>query len=524
MSLRFHLLALVLVTLMPVLIFCGVLMYVLARDDHSAVEYSLIAFVSAGAAFIVLALVLATLVGRRIATAIESLSPAAHALAHGVPLPAQDASHVREVDAVARALTDVAATLAERAADRARTEAERTRLLARAEAARGEAEVANRTKDEFLATVSHELRTPLTAILGWARMLQSGKVQGPAIARGLEVIDRNARVQAQLIDDLLDVSRIITGKLRLELQSIEIAPVIEAAVQAVQDSAAAKGVAFERAIDANLEPLRGDPDRLQQVVWNLLSNAIKFTPAGGRVTIAAHAGNGELEIVVSDTGKGIEPDFLPFVFERFRQSAAGRANGGLGLGLALVRHLTELHGGTVEARSDGLDRGATFVVRLPHSAKPEAVRPATANRSPATFPSLAGVRVLVVDDDEDARQLVAFVLEQCHAEVLTAGSTVEALERVDHEKPDVVLSDINMPESNGYALVRALRTRAGGGHVPTVALTASVRGEDRRRAIAAGFDMHIPKPVEPAALAEIVAQLVLEARRARADGDANGRV
>jgi signal transduction histidine kinase/ActR/RegA family two-component response regulator len=496
-----------------------------SRLVDASLRRSLLAVVGAGFTFIVLAVGLAALVGRRIAAAIESLSPAAHALARGAPLPTRDLSMVTEVDGVAGDLTEAAAVLAERAADRSRTEEERARLLARAEAARGEAEVANRTKDEFLATVSHELRTPLTAILGWARMLRGGRLAGDAVGRGLEVIDRNARLQAQLIDDLLDVSRIITGKLRLEVRPIELAPVIDSAIDAVRDTADAKGVILERNVGANLTPLRGDPNRLQQVVWNLLANAIKFTPSGGRVNVVARVVGSELEIAVSDNGKGIEREFLPFVFDRFRQSAMGRASGGLGLGLALVRHLTELHGGTVQVHSDGPDHGATFTVRLPSGVSNETVAPVASTRPTANFPSLSGVRVLVVDDDDDARQLLALVLEQCHAEVLTAASTEEALRRVENEKPDIVLSDINMPDADGYAFVRALRERDGGAtHVPTIALTASVRGEDRRRALAAGFDMHVAKPVEPAALAEIVAELAAELRRVRARGVATGRV
>jgi len=399
-------------------------------------------------------------------------------------------------------------------------------LLARAEAARAEAEVANRAKDEFLATVSHELRTPLTAVLGWARMLRSGRLGPDAIARGLEVIDRNARLQAQLIEDLLDVSRIITGKLRLDIRAIELAPVVEAALDAVRDAAEAKTIALETEFDAAIGPVRGDPDRLQQVVWNLLANAIKFTPAAGRVTVRTRAAGGEIEITVTDTGQGIDRDFLPFVFDRFRQSDSARGSGGLGLGLALVRHLTELHGGTVDAHSDGAGKGATFTVRLPLAGARDAAVAAALTRGGARFPSLAGVRVLVVDDDEDARQLLALILEQCRADVVTAASAQDALRQLAERVPDVVISDINMPERDGYAFVRELRTRGGTApRVPAVALTASARGEDRRRALAAGFDVHVAKPIEPAALAEIVAELAASARRARRLGapqDADG--
>ncbi|MBM4442991.1 MAG: response regulator, partial [Candidatus Rokubacteria bacterium] len=406
----------------------------------------------------------------------------------------------------------------ERAAERARIERERARLLARAEAARGQAEVANRAKDEFLATVSHELRTPLTSMLGWARMLRTRQPDAALLDRGLEVIDRNARHQAQLIEDLLDVSRIITGKLRLDIRATVLAPVVEAALDAVRGAAEGKGVALDVSLDPSLGAVRCDPDRLQQVVWNLVSNAIKFTPAGGRVAVSARAVDGDAELVVSDTGKGIEVEFLPFVFDRFRQSELGKASGGLGLGLALVRHLVELHGGTVHVSSAGPGQGATFTVRLPRAGRelPAAVEPA---RHAAAFPSLTGVRVLVVDDDPDARELLAMILEECDAEAVTAGSVPEALRRFDDKTPDVVVSDISMPERDGYALVRELRRRAAGGpRVPMIALTASARGEDRHRALAAGFDVHVAKPVEPAALADIVTELVDGVRRAREAG------
>jgi signal transduction histidine kinase/CheY-like chemotaxis protein len=492
---------------------------------NASLRRSLMAVVSVGLTFLVIAAGLAVLIGRRIAASIGSLSPAAQALARGAALPDRAPSAVTEVEALARDFAEAAAILSERAADRARTEQERARLLARAETARAEAEVANRTKDEFLATVSHELRTPLTAVLGWARMLRSGRLGAEAITRGLEVIDRNARLQAQLIEDLLDVSRIITGKLRLDIRAIELVPVIEAALDAVRGAAEAKTIVLETVFDEEVGPVRGDPDRLQQVVWNLLANAIKFTPAAGRVTVGARAAGSEVEIAVTDTGQGIDGDFLPFVFDRFRQSDSARGSGGLGLGLAIVRHLTELHGGTVAVHSDGPGQGTTFTVRLPLASARDAAAAATLTRGGARFPSLAGVRVLVVDDDEDARHLLALILEQCEAEVVTAASAQEALRQLAERTPDVVVSDINMPEHDGYAFVRELRTRGSEApRVPTVALTASARGEDRRRALAAGFDVHVAKPIEPAALAEIVAELVAGARRAREGGVTTGRV
>jgi len=489
-----------------------------AAHVEGPLRRSLAALIGSGLAFLVLAGVLAVTVGRRIARAIGSLSPAAEALARGAALPPRSASSVGEVEALARDLDDTAAILAERAAERARIERERARLLARAEAARGQAEVANRAKDEFLATVSHELRTPLTSMLGWARMLRTRQPDAALLDRGLEVIDRNARHQAQLIEDLLDVSRIITGKLRLDIRATVLAPVVEAALDAVRGAAEGKGVALDVSLDPSLGAVRCDPDRLQQVVWNLVSNAIKFTPAGGRVAVSARAVDGDAELVVSDTGKGIEVEFLPFVFDRFRQSELGKASGGLGLGLALVRHLVELHGGTVHVSSAGPGQGATFTVRLPRAGRelPAAVEPA---RHAAAFPSLTGVRVLVVDDDPDARELLAMILEECDAEAVTAGSVPEALRRFDDKTPDVVVSDISMPERDGYALVRELRRRAAGGpRVPMIALTASARGEDRHRALAAGFDVHVAKPVEPAALADIVTELVDGVRRAREAG------
>jgi CheY-like chemotaxis protein len=379
-------------------------------------------------------------------------------------------------------------------------------------------------KDEFLATVSHELRTPLTAVLGWARMLRSGRLGPDALERGLEVIDRNARLQVQLIEDLLDVSRIITGKLRLDIRTIEVPPVIDSALDAVRGAAEAKGLAIETVYDEKIGTVQGDPDRLQQVVWNLLSNAIKFTPSGGRVTVVARAKGRDVEITVNDTGKGIERDFLPFVFDRFRQSESARGSGGLGLGLALVRHLTELHGGTVDVHSDGAGRGATFTVRLPLGIKGDPEAPGmTMQPATAELPSLAGVRVLVVDDDPDARQLLAIILEQCDAHVTAAASVHDALRSLRDGMPDVVVSDINMPDRDGYDLIRLLR-EGDGPHVPTVALTAMARGEDRRRALAAGFDVHVAKPIEPGALAAIVAELAAGARRAR-DGEVpTGRV
>jgi signal transduction histidine kinase/ActR/RegA family two-component response regulator len=378
-----------------------------------------------------------------------------------------------------------------------------------------EAQEANRAKDEFLATLSHELRTPLTAMLGWVRMLQSGRLDEATTVRALQVVDRNTKLQAQLIDDLLDVSRIITGKLHLDLRPVDLLSVIEAAIEAVGQGADAKSIAIHRELDPTLSPVWGDPRRLQQVVWNLLSNAIKFTPADGTVSVRLGRDSGQACIAVSDTGRGIDAAFLPLMFERFRQadSTSTRAHGGLGVGLAIVRHLVELHRGTVSADSPGLGRGATFTVRLPLVA---GRLPAGALAGPVAgsavvqrFPELQGVRVLVVDDEADARDLVATVLQQCGAEVTAAGSAAEALDALDRVRPHVLISDVSMPGVDGYALIDRVRALGldRGGRTPAVALTAYARAEDRERALAVGFQMHLAKPVEPADLVEVVSRL-----------------
>jgi signal transduction histidine kinase len=375
-----------------------------------------------------------------------------------------------------------------------------------------EARDANRAKDEFLATLSHELRTPLTAMLGWVRMLQTGTLDAATGTRALQVIDRNTKLQAQLIDDLLDVSRIVTGKLSLELKAVDVGAVVEAALDAVTPGALAKSVALERRIDPATGPAWADAHRLQQVVWNLLSNAIKFTDAGGRVTVTVDREDPHVVVRVADTGQGIAPEFLPFIFDRFRQadSTTTRAHGGLGLGLAIVHHLVSLHRGTVTAGSDGPNRGATFTVRIPLAPlRPSVQATAGAATGVDRLPPLAGIRVLVVDDDADARALVTAVLAQSGAEVVTASSTQEALDSLARARPHVLVSDLSMPGDDGYALLE--RVRALGldrdGRVPAVALTAFARAEDRARALAAGYAVHVPKPVEPAELVEVVARL-----------------
>jgi PAS domain S-box-containing protein len=381
-----------------------------------------------------------------------------------------------------------------------------------------EAQRANRVKDEFLATLSHELRTPLNAILGWSQLLRMGRLDQNEVDQGLETIERNANIQSQLIEDLLDVSRIITGRLRLDVRPVELPPIIDAAIAAVRPAADAKHIRLKPKYDASAAPILGDAARLQQVVWNLLSNAIKFTPRGGRVEVMLDRVDSQVEITVRDTGSGIDPDFLPHVFERFRQADASttRKHGGLGLGLAIVRHLVELHGGVVQARSEGQGAGATFIVRLPiaavhdeeQRASPDAAATTTDFASLRRAPSLAGLRVLVVDDELDARRLISTVLRQCGADVIAASSAAEALDLLARQRPDVLISDIGMPGEDGYSLIR--RLRASENHdqrLPAVALTAYARTEDRLRALAAGFQMHVSKPVNPAELATVVGSL-----------------
>ena len=405
-------------------------------------------------------------------------------------------------------------------------EAEREQLLTSAQAALREAEEANRLKDEFLATASHELRTPLTAVVGWSRMLRGGKLDEETSARALEAIERNANLQTKLIEDLLDISRIITGKLTLDRQPIEMAPVISDAVNTVRPAAEAKHISIETTFDPQAEPVLGDANRLQQVVWNLLSNAVKFTPKGGHIYVALHRVDSEIEISVRDTGEGIGAEFLPYVFERFRQAdgKSTRKHGGLGLGLAIVRHLVELHGGTVKAQSDGPGHGAEISLRLPilgvytsaSTALPAealASTEATANEWIAIEcpPKLDGVRVLIVDDDFDTRQMLNAVLSQCEADVMTVASAAEALREIERLKPDVLVSDLGMPVQDGYELIKKVRemeSRLEGKATPALALTAYAKAEDRVRALADGYQVHLSKPVEPAEFVLVVANLV----------------
>jgi PAS domain S-box-containing protein len=392
------------------------------------------------------------------------------------------------------------------------------RMLAHEHQMRAEAEGASRMKDEFLATLSHELRSPLQPLLNWAYLLRSPDLDPASAERALDAIERSTKTLGQLIEDLLDVSRIVTGKLRLQARPVRLPRVVRAALEAVEPAALAKSVILESRIEPDLPAVLGDPDRLQQVLWNLLSNGIKFTPKGGRVTVTVAGRKSEVVLTVADTGAGIKREFLPHVFERFRQaeSSTNRAYGGLGLGLAIVRHLVELHGGSVAAQSEGEGRGATFSVRLPVAASrtPAERAPAAVTTDGAVGWGLSGLRLLVVDDEADAREVMRFMLERGGAQVRTAESAAQALDAIREERPDLLISDIGMPIEDGYVLVRRLRAMEEGlgRRLPAIALTAYASEEDTRRARTAGFDAHLSKPVDPARLIEIAAGLVASRR------------
>lgn len=414
--------------------------------------------------------------------------------------------------------------------ERKQVEVERHQALLSEQAARAEAERVNRMKDEFMATLSHELRTPLNAILGWSHLIRSGHLGEEEARQGIETIERNARLQTSLIEDLLDMSRIVSGKIRLDVQRVDLISIVQAAVDAVRPAAEAKGIRLHTILDPLPAPMAGDPGRLQQVLWNLLSNAVKFTPKGGRVQVLLERINSHIEISVSDTGQGIRPEFLPHVFERFRQEDASttREHGGLGLGLGIAKNLVELHGGSIRAHSPGEGQGATFIVTLPLTVAQEPLsqerrqhpRAQDALSEPLfedIAPDLRELKVLVVDDEADARQLITRLLQECGVEVVTAESAAQALQCLPVEKPDVLLSDIGMPVEDGYALIRQVRAlpEDRGGNVPAIALTAFARAEDRRRALLSGFQMHLAKPVEPAELVAVVANVAGRIRSAQ---------
>src|SRR6476661_2955849 len=392
-------------------------------------------------------------------------------------------------------------------------------LLMREQIIRAEAD--DRAKDEFLSILSHELRTPLNAILGWSTMLRQKNLSEDKVARALETIERNAKSQAQLIEDILDISRIITGKLRLRVRPVNLVPVIESAIESVQLAAEAKSIRLHSVLDSEAGPLLGDADRLQQVVWNLLSNALKFTPKDGRVQISLQRVNSHVEITVSDTGAGISSDFLPFVFDRFSQhdSTTTRSYGGLGLGLAIVRQLVELHGGTVTVVSPGIGQGTTFTVKLPVMIihlPPSDPEPLNSLVEPngrfQASPTLEGLRILVVEDEADALELLSTILEKYGADVIAVASVKEALtiiETASDRSLDVLVSDIGMPDEDGYSLIRKLRQLEAqrGGRLPAIALTAYARNDDRQQALLTGFQMHLTKPVDAAELVAVVASL-----------------
>jgi signal transduction histidine kinase/CheY-like chemotaxis protein len=383
--------------------------------------------------------------------------------------------------------------------------------------AKEEAEAASRMKDQFLATLSHELRTPLNSILGWVQILRSGRIDEAGVRRGLETIERSSRAQAQLIDDLLDVSRIISGKLRLELRPVSLAEIVDAALAAVSPAAEAKGIRIEKSYALPPEVVSGDPERLQQVVWNLLSNAVKFTPRGGRVEVGLRRGDDEhAEIRIADTGEGIRPDFLPYVFDPFRQADASttRRQGGLGLGLSIVRQMVEMHGGSVRVESSGEGYGSVFTVALPlasdRAAPPPEGTAAAAASGGARTASLRGLCLLVVDDDPDTRDLLRHLLTDRGAQVEVAASAADALAVLESGRPDLLVSDIGMPGHDGFDLIRDVRLRWPPAALPAVALTAFARAEDRHRVLTAGYQAHLPKPFDAAELAATVARLVGE--------------
>ena len=441
------------------------------------------------------------------------------------PSPAQLALTNQELEESRRCIQAINVELEQRVQERtAQLEASnRTKdeLLMREQIIRAEAEGANRAKDEFLSILSHELRTPLNAILGWSAMLRQRTLSEDKVLRALETIERNAKSQAQLIEDILDISRIITGKLRLQVRPVNLVPVIESAIDSVRLAAEAKSIRLQSVLDSEAGLLLGDANRLQQVVWNLLSNALKFTPKDGRVEIRLQRVNSHAEITVSDTGLGISSDFLPFVFDRFRQhdSTTTRSYGGLGLGLAIVRQLVELHGGTVTVVSPGIGQGTTFTVTLPAMIIPQPPSDQeplnsiveTKPRVEAS-PSLEGLQILVVDDEADALELLSTILQNNGAEVIAVASVKQALtiiETATDRSPDVLVSDIGMPDEDGYSLIRKLRELEAqrGGKLPAITLTAYAGSDDRQQALLAGFQMHLTKPVDAAELVAVVASL-----------------
>jgi signal transduction histidine kinase/CheY-like chemotaxis protein len=425
-------------------------------------------------------------------------------------------SHEGRIIGTLTIIEDVTERVAREAELQSQIEA-RSKLLASEKLARSEAERANRLKDEFLATISHELRNPLNAIMGWAHMMRLGKLTPANSERAVETIYRNAKSQAQLVADLLDVSRIISGKLRLDVRTIDLIYIVNAALDSIRPAADAKGIRLQTMLDPAAGPISGDADRLQQIVWNLLTNAVKFTPKGGRIQVKVQRIDSHVEIVVSDSGVGISKEFLPYVFDRFRQADASttRIHGGLGLGLSIVHQLVDLHGGTASVHSEGEGQGAAFTITLPfvgviNSQKEEATQPAQEKITPFEgLPSLQGLKVLVVDDEADTREVIREVLKECGSEVILSRSAAEALEAIEQFKPDILISDLGMPDEDGYSLISKIRALPAerGGQIPAAALTAYARAEDRMRVLRSGFQFHLPKPVDSAELVTVVASL-----------------
>ena len=428
-------------------------------------------------------------------------------------------SHDGKVIGTLTIIEDVTERVAREAELQAQLE-DRSRLLSNEKLARNEAERANRLKDEFLATISHELRNPLNAIMGWAHMMRVGSLTPANMERAVETIYRNAKSQTQLVADLLDVSRIISGKLRLDVRTVDLLSIVNAAIDSIRPAAEAKTIRLQTLLDPAAGPISGDADRLQQIVWNLLTNAVKFTPKGGRIQVKVQRVDSHVEIVVSDTGVGINKEFLPYVFDRFRQADASttRIHGGLGLGLSIVHQLVDLHGGAVSVSSEGEGKGATFTISLPFvgvtSNETEAAEPVHPTQSDEVIsfkglPSLQGLKVLVVDDEADTRELIREVLKECGSEVITSPSAAEALIALEEHKPDVLISDLGMPDEDGYSLIAKIRELPPerGGEIPAAALTAYARAEDRMRVLRSGFQFHLPKPVDSAELVTVIASL-----------------
>jgi signal transduction histidine kinase/ActR/RegA family two-component response regulator len=483
-----------------------------AEEIDGPIRRSMWALAGVGVGILALGVAFAFLFGHFVVRALGSAAAAVAALARSEPMP-EHLTQIAEIEELGHGLRDAAAILSKRLYERDQAEAERRQAdvereqaLRAEQAARREAEAANRSKDEFVATISHELRTPLNAILGWVKLLRTGRLDPTRQTRALEVIERNTRAQSQLIEDLLDMSRVVAGNVRLDRRVAELGPIVNSAAEAIRPAAEAKSIELVLPPSEPSTLVLCDPDRMQQVVWNLLVNSIKFTPEGGRIEVSMTVEGPEVSLSVSDTGVGIDPQFLAHVFERFRQGSSSytRRYGGLGIGLALVRHLVKLHGGTVSAYSEGTDRGARFTVRLPVMAAGES---SNLPQAPAQIssPELDGLRVLVVDDDQDTRELLVAALSHAEARVSAAESVSEALDLLNAEAFDVLISDIAMPERSGYDLLREIRANPRTDLLPAIALTAFSRAEDRERALRAGFNFHIGKPFEITALLHAIA-------------------